>query len=130
MRKMIITRVLCEFATKPFPDETQGRNILSSIEGRRISNQEFARAEFCFQIAFYFVAWLAITEKIQDSSQQRNTVDDLQRQMRDFFANASSGIKLSDFIVDPAEQQQFVAFMCQQIGESDPSQIQTSVLTT
>jgi hypothetical protein len=127
---MIITRVLCEFATKPFPDDRQARNILISIEGRDISNPEFARALFCFQIAFYFLAWLAITEEIQDSSLQRNTIDDLQRQMREFFANASSRIKVADFIVDPAEQQQFVAFMCQQLGESDPSQIDISVLTT
>jgi|SRR5215831_12383998 len=127
---MIEARILRDFVTEPFPDEKQARNILAAIENRQISNQEFARALFCFQIAFYFLAWLAITEKIQDSSLQRDAVDEMHDQIREFFANPSSKVKFSDFIVSPAEQQQFVAALRQQLNESDETPIDTSALTT
>jgi hypothetical protein len=127
---MIDTRILREFVTNPFPDEKKARELLSAIDNRQISDLEFARGLFCFQIAFYFLAWLAVTEQIDDTSLQKSSIGKLHDQIRAFYANASSKVKFSDFVVSQAERGNFIAALRQQLNEPTGTRIDTSALTT
>ena len=69
---MTSTNLLCEFLTNPFGDEQKARELLSEIDNRPLSDTELERGLFCFQIAFYFLACLAITARIEDPSAPEN----------------------------------------------------------
>ena len=47
---------LREFLTNPFGGEQKVRALLCAIENRPVSDAEFARGLFCFQVASYFLA--------------------------------------------------------------------------
>jgi hypothetical protein len=122
--------LLCQFVIRPFPDEKKARELLSEIENRQLTDIEFERWSFCLQIASYFLAWLAITDQIADVALKKNMIDQLHNQIRAFFAQTLEQTKFSDFIVFPAERDQFIG-AAQPIESAaiDISQLSTNKLT-
>jgi hypothetical protein len=127
---MIDTRILVDFITKPFPNEKGARELLAAIQNRPLSGTEFERALFCFQIAFYFLTWLAISNLIEDSLVQKNTVDELHNQIREYYSNSTASVRFSDLIVAPTERELFVESLRQQLNEVDKTRIDVSAPTT
>jgi hypothetical protein len=101
--------LLCEFLTNPFGNVEQAREVLSQIESRSINDTELERGEFCFQIAFYFLACLAIGAHITDPISRNSCINRLYDRVRGFYARTDLTVKFSDFIVTVAERDQFVA---------------------
>jgi hypothetical protein len=102
-----VSRV-CEYLTNPFGNVEQARELLSLIEGRSVYDAELERGEFCFQIAFYFLACLAISAHVDDSLLQKSCINRLYDRVRAFYAQTDLTVKFSDFIVAAAERGQFV----------------------
>jgi hypothetical protein len=123
--------LLCQFVIRPFPDEKKARELLSEIENRQLADIEFERWSFCLQIASYFLAWLAIKDQTADIALKKNMIDQLHDQIRAFFAHTPEKTKFSDFIVFPAEQDQFIATLRNQLKAPaiDISQLSTNKLT-
>ena len=100
--------LLCKFLVNPFGNVEQTRELLSQIESRSIDDTELQRGEFCFQIAFYFLACLAIAAHVDDPVSQRSCLNQLYDRVRGFYARADVTVKFSGFIVAEAERDQFV----------------------
>jgi hypothetical protein len=100
--------LLCDFLTNPFGNAQQAREFLSQIEGRSVSDAELERGEFCFQIAFYFLACLAVTAQIDDPVVQKGCIDRLYDRVREFYGRAGSTAEFSDLIVSTTERDQFM----------------------
>jgi hypothetical protein len=115
---MIDTNLLCEFLINPFGDEQKARELLSQIDNRPLTDAELERGLFCFQIAFYFLACLAITARIEDSSLQKASIDQLNDRVRAFYARRESQVQFSKFLVSPAERDRFIAVLSQQLDQS------------
>src|SRR5262245_23210694 len=98
------TRRLCEFVTNPFGNEQKARELLAEIEGRDLSAIEFARGEFYFQIAFYFVALQAVGAALVDSSVRNAFLNQLHERVRAFYACATSPVSLAEFTASSAER--------------------------
>jgi len=130
LRPMTKTSLLCEFLTNPFGDEQKACELLSEIENRPLSDAELERGLFCFQIAFYFLARLAITAHIEDSSLQRDSIDQLHDRIRAFYAYTGLKVKFSEFVVSPAERDQFIAILRRQLDEQARTRADTFQLTT
>ena len=62
--------------------------LLSEIDNRPLSDAELREVVFCFQIAFYFLACLAITARIEDASLQKKSIDQLNDRIRAFYARS------------------------------------------
>ena len=101
--------LLCKFLVNPFGNVEQARELLSQIESRSIDDAELQRGEFCFQIAFYFLACLAIAAHITDPISQKSCINRLYDRVRRFCARTDLTVKFSDFIVTVDERDQFVA---------------------
>jgi hypothetical protein len=99
--------LLCAFLTNPFGNLEEARELLSQIEGRSIHDTELERAKFCFQIALYFLACLAIAAHVDDPSVQKGCINRLHDCVRRFYAGTNSTVRFSDFIVEAAERDQF-----------------------
>jgi hypothetical protein len=128
---MIDASTLCEFVVNPFPDEKQAREVLATIEGRKLTEVDFARGVFCFQISLYFLAWLAIS-KSSEVSLKKNAIDELHDQLRAFYSEDRnrSKVKFSDFIISPAEQNHLAAMLREKLNKSEDIPVDTSGLTT
>ncbi len=100
--------LLCGFLANPFGNAQQAREFLSLIEDRSLCDAELERGEFCFQIAFYFLARLAITAHVQDSLIRTSCTDRLDNRVRELYDRTSLRAKFSDFIVSSAERDQLV----------------------
>jgi len=98
----------CEYLTNPFGSAEQARELLSQIEGRSVYDAELERGEFCFQIAFYFLACLAIAAHVDDPLLQKSCINRLYDRVRAFYARTDLKVKFSDFIVMAVERDQFV----------------------
>jgi hypothetical protein len=114
---MITTDLLCGFLTNPFADEQKARELLSDIDDRPPSDAELERGRFCFQIAFYFLACLTITVRIEDASLQKRSIDRLNDRVRAFYARRESQVAFSDLVVSPAERDRFMADLSQQLDQ-------------
>jgi hypothetical protein len=99
--------LLCEYLANPFGNAQQAREFLSLIEDRSLCDAELERGEFCFQIAFYFLARLAITAHVQDSLTRTSCTDRLDNRVRELYDRTSLRARFSDFIVASAERDQF-----------------------
>jgi hypothetical protein len=99
--------LLCEYLANPFGNAQQAREFLSLIEDRSLCDAELERGEFCFQIAFYFLARLAITAHVQDSLARASCTDRLDNRVRELYDRTSLRARFSDFIVASAEREQF-----------------------
>ena len=108
---MTSTNLLCEFLTNPFGDEQKARELLSEIDNRPLSDTELERGLFCFQIAFYFLACLAITARVEDPSLQKTSIDQLNDRARAFYARNKLQVQLCDFVVSPAERDRGIAIL-------------------
>ena len=100
--------LICEFLTNPFGNVDQARELLSQIESRSINDTELERGEFCFQIAFYFLACLAIAAHVDDPVSQKSRLNQLYDGVRRYYARWDLTVKFSGFIVAAAERDQFV----------------------
>jgi hypothetical protein len=100
--------LVCEYLTNPFGNVEQARELLSQIEGRSVYDAELERGEFCFQIAFYFLACLAIAAHVDDPLVQKSCINRLYDRVRAFYARRDLTVKFSDLIVAAAERDQFV----------------------
>jgi hypothetical protein len=100
--------LLCEFLTNPFGNAEQARELLSQIESRSINDTELERGEFCFQIAFYFLACLAIAAHVDDPVSQKRCLNQLYDRVRGYYARSDLTVRFSGFIVAAAERDQFV----------------------
>jgi hypothetical protein len=101
--------LICEFLTNPFGNVEQARELLSQIESRSINDTELERGEFCFQIAFYFLACLAIAAHVDDPVSQKSCLNQLYDRVRGYYARSDLAVKFSGFIVAAAERDQFVS---------------------
>jgi hypothetical protein len=120
---MTNTNLLCEFLTNPFGDEQKARELLSEIDNRPLSDAELERGLFCFQIAFYFLACLAITARIEGSSLQKKSIDQLNDRVRAFYARREPQVQFSKFVVSPAERDRFIAVLRQQLDQSGGTRV-------
>jgi hypothetical protein len=132
---MISTNFLCEFLTNPFGDEQKARELLSEIDNRPLSDTELERGLFCFQIAFHFLACLAITGRIEDPSLQKTSIDQLNDRVRAFYARKKLPVQLCELVVSPAERDRGIAVLCQQPdqpggAETDAAPVTTTLATT
>ena len=116
---MTSTKLLCNFFTNPFGNEQKARELLSEIENRAVSDVEFERGLFCFQIAFYFLARLAIATHVEDFSLQKILLNQLHDQAREFFARSDSKVEFSDFVASPAELDELTTSVQQRLDDAD-----------
>jgi hypothetical protein len=114
---MTSTNLLCEFLTNPFGDEQKARELLSEIDSRPLSDTELERGLFCFQIAFYFLACLAITARIEDPSVQKRSIDQLSDRVRAFYARRKLQVQFSELVVSPVERDQGIAVLRLQLDQ-------------
>lgn len=113
--------LLCEFLTNPFGNVEQAHELLSQIEGRSIYDIELQRGKFCFQIALYFLACLAIAAHVNDPSLQKTCINRLYDRVRGFYARTNLTVKFFDFIVAAAERDQFATGLrelLEKVGET------------
>src|SRR5215468_3823869 len=101
---MITAKLLCEFTTNPFGNQQKARELLSEIEGRDLSDADLERAEFSFQIAFYFLALLAIEANIADPAAQRTFLFQVHDRIRAFYARTLARFALDQLVVSPIER--------------------------
>src|SRR5262249_52821045 len=116
------TGLVSAFLTNPFGNEEPARGLLSEIEGRSIRDAELERGVFCFQIAFYYVASLAIADHVGDLLLRKSCINRLYDRVRGFYARMSSTVRFTDFIVAPAERDQFAGGLRETLedaGEKD-----------
>ena len=123
---MTSTNLLCEFLTNPFGDEQKARKLLSEIDERPLSDAELERGVFCFQIAFYFLACLAITARIDDTSLQKGAIDQLNDRIRALYSRSELQVQFSEFIVSPAERERFIAVLRQQLDQPGGTRVDTT----
>jgi hypothetical protein len=123
---MTNANLLCEFLTNPFGDEQKARELLSEIDNRPVSDAELERGLFCFQIVFYFLACLALTAHIEDSSLQKKSIDELNDRVRAFYARRELQAHVSEFIVTPAERDRFIAVLRQQLDQLDGTRVEVT----
>jgi hypothetical protein len=123
---MTNANLLCEFLTNPFGDEQKARELLSEIDNRPVSDAELERGLFCFQIVFYFLACLALTAHIEDSSLQKKSIDELNDRVRAFYARRELQAQFSEFIVTPAERDRFIAVLRQQLDQLDGTRVEVT----
>ena len=112
---------LREFLTNPFGGEQKVRAVLCAIENRPVSDAEFARGLFCFQVASYFLARLAITAHIEDPLLREISAQQLHDQIRAAYCGTDLHTNCFDLIVAPGERDQFLADFVRQpadVGES------------
>src|SRR6267142_2508136 len=109
---MTSTNLLCEFLTNPFGDEQKTRELLSEIDNRPLSDAELERGLFCFQIAFYFLACLAITARVEDPTLQKTSIDQLNDRARAFYARKKLQVQVCELVVSPAERDRGIAVLC------------------
>ncbi|HEY1365087.1 MAG TPA: hypothetical protein VGF60_22780 [Xanthobacteraceae bacterium] len=95
------------FLSNPFGDTQQARELLSQIGGRSIHDIELQRGEFCFQIAFYFLACLAIAAHVRDPAVQRKCINALYDRVRAFYAGPDATVRFCDVVVAAEERDQF-----------------------
>ena len=81
--------------------------MLSQIEGRSVHDTELERGKFCFQIAFYFLACLAIAAHVDAPALQKRCINRLYDRVRKSYAGTHSTVRFSDLIVAAAERDQF-----------------------
>jgi hypothetical protein len=124
------SNLLCEFITNPFEDEEEARELLSEIDHRPLSGADLERGLFCFQIAFYFLACLAITARIEDPSLQKTLIDRLHDRVRGFYACKKLRVQLCELVVSPAERDLSIAALCQPHDQSGGAGIDTAAATT
>src|SRR3979490_96571 len=102
---MTNTNPLCELLANPFGDEQKARELLSEIDDDRpLSDAELERGVFCFQIAFYFLACLALTPRLGDASLRSKSINWLNDRVRAFYARRELQVQLSELVVTPAER--------------------------
>ncbi len=101
--------LLCAFLANPFGNGEQARDLLSQIEGRSVHDTELERGKFCFQIAFYFLACLAIAAHVNAPALQKRCINRLYDRVRKSYAGTHSTVRFSDLIVAAAELDQFVS---------------------
>jgi hypothetical protein len=118
---VINTSLLREFITNPFGDAQRARELLAEIEGRALSAAEFARGEFCFQVAFYFVALRAVEAIIADSSARKMFLCQLHEKVRAFYARAASPVSLAELPVTSAERDRIEIALRRMPGEPAPT---------
>jgi hypothetical protein len=111
--------LVCEYLTNPFGNVEQARELLSEIEGRSVYDAELERGEFCFQIAFYFLACLAIAAHVDNPLLQKSCINQLYDRVRAGYACTDLKVKFSDFIVAAAEQNQFVTGLRDLLEKAD-----------
>jgi len=102
---VISTSLLREFITNPFGNKQKARELLAEIEGRELSAIELARGEFCFQVAFYFVALRAVDSTIVDLSARRAFLCQLHEQVRAFYAHDASPVSVAELSATPVERE-------------------------
>jgi hypothetical protein len=127
---MTNTNLLCEFLTNPFGDEQKARELLSELDNRPPSDAELERGLFCFQIAFYFLACLALTARIEDSSLQNKSIDQLNDRVRAFYARRELQVQFSEFIVTPDERDRFIAVLRQQLDQPAGTRVEATPMAT
>src|SRR5262245_34912999 len=116
---MTNTDFLCQLITNPFGSEQDARDLLSKIDERPPSDAEVDRGRFCFQIAFYFLACLSITARIDESFARRRTIDRLNDGVRTFHALNEAQPAFAAFLVAPAERDRFMAALQLQWDEDE-----------
>jgi len=126
---MITAKLLCEFTTNPFGDQQKARELLSEIERRDLSDAELARAEFSFQIAFYFLALLAIEANVDDRSVQRSFLFPLHDRIRAFHARTLSPIGLDQLLASSSERDQIEIALRQELDGSGGDIISQTIAT-
>ena len=99
--------LLFDFLTNPFGNVDHARELLSQIERGSIDDTKLERGTFCFQIAFYFLACLAIAAHVDDPSLQKRWIHRLYDRVRNFYAGADLTAKFTDLIVAASERAQF-----------------------
>jgi hypothetical protein len=102
---MITVKLLCEFVTNPFGDERKAHELLTEIGGRDLSDAELAGGHFSFEIAFYFVALLAIDASIEDPSVRATFLTQLHDRIRATYAGATSTACLPELVLSPTERE-------------------------
>ena len=122
--------LLCDFLTNPFGDEQKARELLSEIDGHPPSDVELARGLFCFQIAFYFLACLTITTRIEEASLQKRSIDRLNDRVRAFYARRESQLAFAELVVSQAERDRFIAALGLQSNQSESTGGDTPPLAT
>lgn len=115
----VSVNLLCEFLTNPFGNVQRARELLSQIEGRSLTDAELERGQFCFQIAFLFLACLAITAHMENSIIQKSCINRLYDRVRGFYARTGSTAKFSDVVVSASERDQFVAGLRELLEKTD-----------
>jgi hypothetical protein len=118
---VINSKLLCEFIINPFGDDHKIRELLVQIEGRALSDAELERGRFCVEIAFYFVAWLAIKANVTDASLQTTLLYQLHQRLRAFHAGEDLPVSLAWLIASPSERDQVDAALRRQAGEPQPA---------
>jgi hypothetical protein len=103
---LITARLLCEFVTNPFGDERKARELLTEVEGHDLSDAELTSGHFSFEIAFYFVALLAIDAGIDDPAVRITFLKQLHERIRATYARATSTISLADLFLSSTEREQ------------------------
>src|SRR5262245_16141893 len=127
---MTHTDLLCEFLTNPFGDRQKARELLSEIESRSPSDAELERGLFCFQIASYFLACLAISAHVRGAFSQKKSIDELHDRVRAFFARKGDQDNFAQFVVAPSERDRFLAVLDQQLEPSSESRVDTALPAT
>jgi hypothetical protein len=122
--------VLCKFLANPFGDEQRARKLLSEIDNRPPSDTELERGVFCFQIASYFLACLAITAHVEDASLQKKSINQLNDRIRAFYARSALQVRFSEFIVSPAERDRFIAVLRQQLDQPGETRVDATAPAT
>jgi hypothetical protein len=120
--------LLCDFLANPFGNAEQARELLSQVVGRSVHDIELERGEFCFQIAFYFLACLAIAAHVDDPDLRKNCINGLYDRVRGYYGRTDVRVGFSDFIVAAPERDQLVGGLrelMEQAGEKhgDISQV-------
>src|ERR1700752_1848833 len=111
---MTSTNLLCEFLTNPFEVDQKARELLSEIDNRPLSDVELERGLFCFQIAFFFLACLAITARVEDSAHQKQSIHWLHDRVRAFYARNKLPVHLFELVVTPAERERGISLLREQ----------------
>ena len=104
---------LCEFLTNPFGDEQKPASCYRKSTTVRYPTP-IERGLFCFQIAFFFLACLAITARVEDSAHQKQSIDQLNDRARAFYARKKLPVQLCELVVSPAERERGISFLREQ----------------
>jgi hypothetical protein len=117
------------FVISPLGDPAKKKEFLNTLADRDLTTAELDALEFNFVIAFYFLAWLAITTSGQPQSTNNQSIEVLHRRLYDHFQELPGRVRFVDHVKLDEDRTAMAAAIPGASSNDDMSALTTSKAT-